>query len=384
MEADSSMIPLNTRQGLPPKAFWYVALRSLGAAIGLVLIGRVLQMAPAGSCRGLLCGTASNGHVSIVIYLFAAFLVVNALLRFKWFWFVLTDKNISINSGIFVRRSCTIRFDRIQDINTFRGPLHLLLGLESVAIWTASVDQRAGKVNRPDGLIVLETDTADWLREYLSDPPAAAAGDSAPSRNRPSAAPPSAPRQGSAGLVAVLIVAALVVAGLVGFWRLRTPSPVVAASPPAATGPAAPPAATAPARLPTPSPARVQPMRAAQPAANAQAAASQYGLSCAIRKSLEGVKLCGDLKQAGRCEHESDFASRPMPEPAVLTVVNRSEETVKFYWLDPHGARALYATLGPGGHVDQPSHIGAHWLVSTQDDRCIGIFSADTMAVGIF
>jgi len=377
------MIPLNTRQGLPPKAFWYVALRSLGGAIGLVLIGRVLQMAPAGSCRGALCGAGSNGQMSIVIYLVAAFLVLNALLRFKWFWFVLTDKNISINSGIFVRKSCTIRFDRIQDIDTFRGPLHLLLGLESVAIWTASLDQRAGRVSRPDGLIVLETDTADWLRDYLSDPTAAGVGDSAPSRNPQSAALPIAPRQGSAGLLAVLIVAALLVAGFVGFWQVRSPSPV-AASPPAATGPAAPPAAAAPARLPTPSLGRVQPMRPAQPAASAQAAASEYGLSCAIRKSLDGVKLCGDLKQAGRCEHESDFASRPMPEPAVLTVVNRSDETVRFYWLDPHGARALYATLRPGGHVNQPSHFGAHWLVSTQDDRCIGIFSADTIAVGIF
>ena len=368
------MIPLNTRQGLPPKAFWYVALRSLGGAIGLVLIGRVLQMAPAGSCRGALCGTTSNGHMSVVIYLVAAFLVVNALLRFKWFWFVLTDKNISINSGIIVRKSCTIRFDRIQDIDTFRGPLHLLLGLESVAIWTASLDQRAGRVNRPDGLLVLETDAADWLRDYLSDPTAAGPGDSAPSRNRQSAALPIAPRQGSAGLVAVLIVVALVVAGLVGFWRLRSP----------ATGPATAPAAAASAPLPTPSLGRMQPMRPAQPAASAQAAASEYGLSCAIRKSVDGVKPCGDLKQAGRCEHESDFASRPMPEPAVLTVVNRSDETVRFYWLDPHGARALYATLRPGGHVNQPSHFGAHWLVSTQDDRCIGIFSADTIAVGIF
>jgi membrane protein YdbS with pleckstrin-like domain len=321
--------------------------------------------------------------MSVVIYIFAAFLVVNALLRFKWYWFVLTDKNISINSGIFVRKSCTIRFDRIQDINTFRGPLHLLLGLESVAIWTASLDQRAGRANRPDGLIVLETDTADWLREYLADPPAVGVGDLAPSRNRQPAALPSGPHQGSGGLVAVLIVAALAVAGLVGFWRARAPSPVTA-SLPAATGPAAPPAAAAPARVTRPSPGRVQPMRPAQPAASAQAAASEYGLSCAIRKSLDGVKLCGDLKQAGRCEHESEFASRPMPEPAVLTVVNRSDETVKFYWLDSHGARALYATLGPGGHVNQPSHIGAHWLVSTQDDRCIGIFSADTMAVGIF
>ncbi|MGA2397829.1 MAG: hypothetical protein ABSG30_07190 [Steroidobacteraceae bacterium] len=68
----------------------------------------------------------------------------------------------------------------------------------------------------------------------------------------------------------------------------------------------------------------------------------------------------------------------------MLTVVNRSDEHVKFYWLDPSGSRALYASLPPSGHVTQQSHIGAHWLVSTQDDRCIAIFNAATMTIGIY
>jgi hypothetical protein len=67
-----------------------------------------------------------------------------------------------------------------------------------------------------------------------------------------------------------------------------------------------------------------------------------------------------------------------------LTLVNRSDEALKFYWLDPSGTRALYAALPPGGHVKQQSRVGAHWLVSTQDDRCVGIFNAATMTVGIF
>ena len=61
------MIPLNSRQGLPPNAFWYVALRSVAAAILLVLIGSLFQLASNSSnvaCRGLLCGHMSGGRTS--------------------------------------------------------------------------------------------------------------------------------------------------------------------------------------------------------------------------------------------------------------------------------------------------------------------------------
>ena len=87
---------------------------------------------------------------------------------------------------------------------------------------------------------------------------------------------------------------------------------------------------------------------------------------------------------AQRCAHEADFASKPTPPPAVLTVVNQSKEPLRFYWLNPSGARALYASLPPGGHVTQPSHVGAHWLVSSGDDRCIAIFDAATTTIGIY
>jgi membrane protein YdbS with pleckstrin-like domain len=366
------MIPLNTRQGLPPNAFWYVALRSLIVAAFLVACGRLFQMG-GGKCSGLLCG--SHGEASFVLYLFAVYLVVSAVLRFRFFWFALTDKSISIHSGIFVQKSSTIRFDRIQDVDTSRGPLHMLLGLTSVAIWTASLDQRAGKLNRPDGLIVLDETTAEWLREHLSDPAAAAA--SAADSSLQTVA--SAPR----GL-AILMVAALPVVGLIGFWRMTSTSSSPDATVPASAAPTAVIAAPRPHAARSANGAPSAASGAALPNVSVAGQGTQYGLSCAIRKSLEGVKPCGELKQAGRCEHEADFRSRPTDEPAVLTVVNRSDETVKFYWLDRTGARALYATLSPGGHVNQPSHVGAHWLVSTQDDRCIGIFSAETMAVGIF
>jgi hypothetical protein len=111
-----------------------------------------------------------------------------------------------------------------------------------------------------------------------------------------------------------------------------------------------------------------------------------YAIACAIHDSgsIDGVIPCAKFGEAKRCLRESDFASKPAPPPAMLTVVNRSNEDVKFYWLNPTGARAFYASLPPSGHVTQQSHVGAHWLVSTRDDRCIAIFDAATMTIGIY
>ncbi|HXC09502.1 MAG TPA: PH domain-containing protein [Steroidobacteraceae bacterium] len=383
------MIPLNSRQGLPPSAFWYVALRSLAAAVFLVLIGRVFQFASNAShvaCRGALCGSVTGGHTGVLIYLFAIFLVVNAILRYKWFSFVLTDKNISIDSGVLFRKSCTIRFDRIQDVNTIRNPLHMMLGLASVAIWTASLDQRVGNANRPDGLIVLNTDTADWLKEYLTDPPTARGGDSAPSHNSPPVAGAIPARHGSAWIVLIFAAAIALV-----FLVLRNATPVTApVASTASTAQSAPsaPTVTGPASVVRPNADGTKNhLRKVQPAqSDAGAEAKSYTTSCAIRQpgGMDGVSLCADLKEGGRCEHEADFRSHPTQEPAVLTVVNRSSEIVRFYWLDLSGARSLYASLPPGGHVDQQSHIGAYWLTSTADGHCVGIISAATKSVGIF
>jgi membrane protein YdbS with pleckstrin-like domain len=378
---EEPMIPLNSRQGLPPSAFWYVTLRSLVAGIFLFLIGSLLHLvlnSPNVACRGLLCG--HGGTTSGLIYLFAMFLVVNAILRYKWFSFVLTDKNISIDSGVLFRRSTTIRFDRIQDVNTIRNPLHMMLGLASVAIWTASLDQRVGNANRPDGLIVLNADTAEWLKEYLSDPPAAHGADTAPSRNSPPAVGGISARPGSASGVLILIIAAAL--GLV-FLVLRNSTPVTAPAASMAASSASAPSATA---VPGPTSA-VRHVRKVQPVQSEVATEPKsYTTSCAIHQpgGIDGVSLCADLKEGGRCQHEADFQSHPTQEPAVLTVVNRSSEMVQFYWLDRSGARSLYASLPPGGHVDQQSHIGAYWLASTVDGHCVGIISAATKTVGIF
>jgi hypothetical protein len=309
---------------------------------------------------------------------FAGFLAIRALVNFKSLSFVLTDKSISINSGVLFRNSSTIRFDRIQDVRVMRDPLHLILGLKSVAIWTASPDQRVGNTKRPDGLLVLETDEADWLKEYLSDP-------AQPGRQEVAAGSGSATPAGlvgvarghaSMGIGAVAAVGVIVLAAMAALWH-GTSSSVSAA--PTAAEPTIAPAVSADSA--TSSHSHVAVTSQMTPAANAQ-----FALTCALHPEgrVGPMATCAELGEARRCQQETAYPSQPTQAPAIFTVANRSHEAVKFFWLDRSGARSLYASLPPGGHVDQPTHLGAHWLVSTEDGRCVGIFNAATMAVGVY
>ena len=374
------MIPLNTPQTLVPRAFWYMGLRTLFVSLLALGLGKLVELganSPHATCNGALCGKMSGTHFAELIYLFAVLLAVRALVNFRSLSYVLTDKSISISSGVLFRNSCTIRFDRIQDVRVLRDPLHLLLGLRSVAIWTASPDQRVGNSKRPDGLLVLEADQADWLRDYLSDLGPGGRHDMA--AGSVSAAPAGPGRAAaSAGIGAYAAVAAIVVLAGMALWHGKAAS---TSGPSAATptvAPGAPATATTDANASAPSPA-------AHAARVVETSTPEFALVCALHSQAGGPRTtCAELGEARRCQQESAYPSQPTQEPAVFTLANRSRENVKFFWLDRSGKRALYATLPPGGHVDQQTHVGAHWLVSTADGNCVGIFNAATMAIGIY
>jgi hypothetical protein len=311
------------------------------------------------------------------VYALAALLIVRAVIHFRSFSFVLTDKSISIESGIVWQRSCTIRFDRIQDVDTIRGPLQRLLGLKSVAIWTASPDQRVGNSKRPDGLVLLDNDTADWLKDYLCDPPTTS-GHAAPADSGQLALTPTTRAPRGIGLALVLGVGVLLVTALL--WKRQGGSAPAAMPAPASMHHAARTsevAVSAAAERQSAGRPFAEPMPAGGPATRT--------VVCSKPESgnASGLQSC-DATESRRCEHESDFGSRPTPEPALLTILNRSNESVSFYWLDRSATRVPYAELKPGGHVVQQSHIGAHWMLATSDGQCIRILDATTMTVGIF
>jgi von Hippel-Lindau disease tumor supressor len=61
----------------------------------------------------------------------------------------------------------------------------------------------------------------------------------------------------------------------------------------------------------------------------------------------------------------------------IITFINKSNETVKLYWLDFDGKRKLYETLAAGQKCDQPTFVLHPWVVTDAQDRAWALFYPD-------
>lgn len=111
-----------------------------------------------------------------------------------------------------------------------------------------------------------------------------------------------------------------------------------------------------------------------------------YAIACELkpRTGMPGVRTCAELGAAQRCLRAADFPSRASRDTTGMTIVNRSAQTLKLFWLDFDGNAQLYHTLGPGGRATQSSFIGHNWMVTTQDGICIGIYEAAPISIAFF
>lgn len=102
---------------------------------------------------------------------FMVFIAIWLLLDYTCISFVVVEKMLTINSGILIKKSKSIPFDSVQNINNSRGLIAMIFGVSRVSIWTASPAQihinRGNSDNRPSGSLLLKHADADWLKDYI-------------------------------------------------------------------------------------------------------------------------------------------------------------------------------------------------------------------------
>ncbi|MDF1496972.1 MAG: PH domain-containing protein [Patescibacteria group bacterium] len=108
---------------------------------------------------------------SILIFIGIPIAICYAISHFNISYNVEEDK-ITINKGILFKKSKTIAYHSIQNINILKGPLQSLAGISSINIWTASPGQQLGHHNhdtpgKADGSLLLNTTDANWLRDFI-------------------------------------------------------------------------------------------------------------------------------------------------------------------------------------------------------------------------
>lgn len=85
--------------------------------------------------------------------------------------FIVSENSITKNYGILTKRSNTLTFDKIQNINGVTSVFSDLFNLTKLNIWTASPSQtiisKGTSQNHPDIVLTLDPIDADWLKKYI-------------------------------------------------------------------------------------------------------------------------------------------------------------------------------------------------------------------------
>ena len=160
------MINLNQNYKIPSKVKTYVFIR-LCIILGII------------SCVVLFQGLSAWLNTFISLWLIVGIWIYLAMyLIYKNISYQIDDYKIAINSGVFTKRSKAISFDMIQNVDVLSGVVMRWFNLSRVSIWTASPGQinipssnqrNAGTSHTPDGSLLLLSEDAEWLKNFITD-----------------------------------------------------------------------------------------------------------------------------------------------------------------------------------------------------------------------
>jgi uncharacterized membrane protein YdbT with pleckstrin-like domain len=150
------MIVLNAENKYSPKLYFVILLSTLIPILFFSLLG------------------TSKGFIAIFIFLLFIVempIMVYFIFKFDSVSFVVDENKITINKGVFTRRSDTMTFDRIQNIECVTSMLMGIFGVTRLNLWTASPSQvvitEGTSQNIAQGVLFLDSPDADWLKNYI-------------------------------------------------------------------------------------------------------------------------------------------------------------------------------------------------------------------------
>lgn len=83
---------------------------------------------------------------------------------------------------------------------------------------------------------------------------------------------------------------------------------------------------------------------------------------------------------ANVCDAESVSNSISGKVSTKITFVNKSNDLIKTYWLDYQGNRTYYYQLKPGQGYTQQTYVTHPWVITDDQDNCLGVYYPDGQA----
>jgi uncharacterized membrane protein YdbT with pleckstrin-like domain len=149
------MITLNEKGRLPEMFQWYL-LTELSTVAAAILI---------------FCSIMDLSWGIAAFWLYSLFIIIPGLVYLRiyscYFYFTVSAGNLTITSGIFTKRSKSINFDAVQNVENEQGLIQRAFKLATTSIWTASPQQGPQGRNAPDIQLILNAEDAEWLKNYI-------------------------------------------------------------------------------------------------------------------------------------------------------------------------------------------------------------------------
>ncbi len=163
------MIALNKHNHLPASLSWYsLAIVILYFVLPLALIA----IAGFFASKYIVIPGIIAHYLWIALAVYLLLIIIGyllILLRYAFTTFVVTNNEITIATGILLRRFKSVSFDQVQDIDITMGVLKSIFGLGDMNIWTASQSQTGNGLPRSDAMLTLESKDAEWLKNFILD-----------------------------------------------------------------------------------------------------------------------------------------------------------------------------------------------------------------------
>jgi len=154
-------------QQLDPKAVWLFFLHSVFMFLFIaiwIVFGFIAALTDS------LAGTLEIGLLILLAFLVFSF--IWAKLTYRFYRYELTDAGFRKELGVIYKKYVTIPYDRIQNVDIYRGILARILGLSDLNIQTAGMSATVGRFGVSGGgaegrLPALSRKTAEQIRDEL-------------------------------------------------------------------------------------------------------------------------------------------------------------------------------------------------------------------------
>ncbi len=140
------LIRIRYMRNLNPKAIWFFFLPSFSGLFAIIVMFGIIIIAMLVDSGQDIVVTTAIAYIILAPLILGIPIYIWAKLTYNFYRFDLTDNGLHIERGIIIKKYILIPYDRIQNVDIYRGILARILGLSDINFQTAGSYATEGRL----------------------------------------------------------------------------------------------------------------------------------------------------------------------------------------------------------------------------------------------